>query len=149
LLNTATMRQRLDDTFAPRRFDSALLGAFAGVALLLAAIGIFGLLSYVVSQRTREVGVRMALGASRQDVVRLMLKRAVVLTSVGIACGLPCSYLGALLLRGFLYNTKPFDVGVFAIATGVMLGTGVIAAYIPASRAAALDPMRALRVEGS
>jgi len=147
LLNTATMRQRLDDAFAPRRFDSAVLGAFAGVGLLLAAIGIFGLLSYVVSQRTREIGVRMALGASRQDVLRLILKRAVVLTGVGLACGLPCSFVGALLLRGFLYNTKPFDVGVFAIATGVMLATGVIAAYIPARRAASLDPMRALRLE--
>jgi putative ABC transport system permease protein len=147
LLDTATMRQRLDDAFAPRRFDSALLVAFAGVALLLAAIGIFGLLSYVVSQRTREIGIRMALGASRQDVQRLMLKRAIMLTGVGIACGLPCSYLGALLLGGFLYETKPFDIGVFAIATGIMLATGIVAAYIPARRAASLDPMRALRTE--
>jgi macrolide transport system ATP-binding/permease protein len=147
LLDTATMRQRLDDAFAPRRFDSALLGAFAGVAVVLAAIGIFGLLSYVVSQRRREIGIRMALGASRQDVQRLMLKRAVMLTGVGIACGVPCSFLGALLLRGFLYDTKPFDVGAFAIAVGVMLAAGVIAAYIPARRAASLDPMRALRTE--
>jgi putative ABC transport system permease protein len=147
LLDTATMRQRLDDAFAPRRFDSALLGAFAGVAVVLAAIGIFGLLSYVVSQRRREIGIRMALGASRQDVQRLMLKRAVMLTGVGIACGVPCSCVGALLLRRFLYDTKPFDVGAFGIAAGVMLAAGVIAAYIPARRAASLDPMRALRAE--
>jgi putative ABC transport system permease protein len=116
-------------------------------ALLLAAIGIFGLLSYVVSQKTREIGVRVALGACRKDVLRLMLRRALVLTLAGVGCGLPCSFLGALLLRGILYNTKPFDAPVFALATGVMLGTAVIAAYIPARRAASLDPMRALRLE--
>ena len=135
LLDTATMRQRLDDAFAPRRFNSALLGASVGVALLLATIGIFGLLSYVVSQKTREIGVRMALGACREDVLRLMLKRSLTLPLVGVGCGLPCSFLGALLLRGILYDTKPFDAPVFAIATGVMLGTAVIAAYIPARRA--------------
>ena len=111
------------------------MGASAGVALLLATIGIFGLLSYVVSQKTREIGVRMALGACREDVLRLMLKRSLTLPLVGVGCGLPCSFLGALLLRGILYDTKPFDAPVFAIATGVMLGTAVIAAYIPARRA--------------
>jgi ABC-type antimicrobial peptide transport system permease subunit len=76
-----------------------------------------------------------------------MFKRVLALALVGVGCGLPCSFLGALLLRGILYDTKPFDAPVFAIATGVMVGTAVIAAYIPARRAASLDPMRALRVE--
>jgi putative ABC transport system permease protein len=146
LLETATMEERMREAFAARRFDALLLAGFAGVALLLAAIGLFGLLSYVVAQKTREIGVRMAVGAEQRDVLMLVVRRALALAAVGVALGLPCGFATALLLRGFLYGTQPFDAVVFAAAPALLLLTAGVAALLPAWRASRVDPMSALRV---
>lgn len=146
LLEMATMRQRMDRAFAPWRFDAAILAGFAALALLLVSIGIFGLLSYLVVQRTREIGVRMALGAKRQDILILMLKRSLILTLVGISVGLPCSLFAGFLLKSLLYGTKPFDVPVLIFAISVLLLMAIVAAFVPARAASSIDPMAALRV---
>jgi predicted permease len=129
------------------RFAMVLLGAFAGLALLLTVVGLYGVMMYSVSRRTREIGVRLALGAQRAMVLRMVLRDATVLLGLGIAIGLMATLAFASVLKTMLYGTASRDPWVLAAVCGVVAATGLLAAYLPALRAAAIEPMRALRVD--
>ena len=130
-----------------RRKSASLVGGFAALALLLGVVGLYGVLAYSVSQRTREIGVRIALGAQRISIYRLILKEAGWLTVLGIAAGLVCSIVATNLLRGLLFGVSSWDLFTL-IAVAVVLGiSALLASYIPARRAASVDPMEALRAE--
>jgi len=129
------------------RFYAVMLGVFAGVAGLLAAIGIYGVLAYAVAQRTREIGIRMALGAQRVQVLALVLRSGALLTVAGIAIGLAGAAAGTRLLQGMLFGITPLDPQTFA-AVSVLFGlVATVASYLPARRATGVDPMVALRTE--
>jgi putative ABC transport system permease protein len=129
------------------RFDALLLAAFSGIALLLAMIGIYGVTSYAVGQRTREIGIRAALGASRRDVLRLVLRRAMVLTLVGVAAGLAGAFALTGVLSKLLFGIEPTDATTFAGVALALMTVSLVASYIPARRALGIDPLQALRME--
>jgi predicted permease len=147
LLNPQTLADRLDDTIAPRRFEMTLLIAFASLALLLALVGIYGVVSHMVAQRTREIGVRVALGAQRSDVIRLVLGGGLSLVCAGVVLGLAASLGLTRVMESFLYGVKPTDALTFAAASVLLLAVAALAAWIPARRAAGVDPLIALRYE--
>jgi putative ABC transport system permease protein len=124
-----------------------LLGSFAALALVLAAIGIYGVVAYSVSQRTREIGLRMALGAQSETVLRMILREGAVLGGAGVALGLLGSFAVTRVLRGYLFGVEPHDALTFAAVSGLLLGICLAASYIPARRAARVTPMTALRCE--
>jgi predicted permease len=134
-------------SIASQRFSLILLGAFAGLALLLAGIGIYGVLSYLVGQRTREIGVRMALGAQRLDVLRMVLGDGARITMVGAAIGLVAALALTRLMASMLYGVRPTDPVTFAAVAVLLCGIALFACYLPARRAAKIDPMAALRYE--
>jgi predicted permease len=147
LQNSESMQQVIDDSLGNQTLAARLLGVFGIAALAIAVAGIYGLLSYSVSQRTRELGVRLALGAQRGDVLWLVLKRAVGLLGSGIAIGIVVSWATGGVLRSFLYGLHAYDV-VTVLTVALVLGVcGIAASYLPARRAAAVDPMVALRTE--
>jgi putative ABC transport system permease protein len=127
------------------RFQTLLLSCFAGIALLLAAVGLYGLLSYMVVQRTLEIGLRMALGAKKADVLRMIVRRGLTLALIGLGVGLAISAMLTRALSGMLYGIRPSDPVAFAVMTGVLFLVSLAASCIPAYRAAQLDPMEALR----
>jgi len=135
------------DSIASQRFSLTLLGAFAGMALLLAGIGIYGVLSYLVGQRTREIGVRMALGAQRLDVLRMVLQDGVRMTLTGAAIGIVAALGLTRLMGSMLFGVKPTDPITFGLVAVVLCGIALLASYVPARRAAKVDPMVALRYE--
>ncbi len=145
--DVSTMEQRLSDSVAPRRFNLILLGSFAGLALALAGVGIYGVMSYAVTARTREIGVRMALGAARGDVLKLVVGRAVELALLGVAVGIGAALGLTRLISSLLYGTRATDLVTFTAASIVLLLVALLAAYIPARRATLVDPMLALRYE--
>jgi macrolide transport system ATP-binding/permease protein len=123
------------------------VGGFAAIALLLGVVGLYGVIAYSVSQRTREIGVRIALGAQRRSVYQLILKEAGGLAAAGIVIGLACSVGAASLIRKLLFGTPPWDIPTL-VAVAIVLGmSALLASYIPARRAASLDPIEALRAE--
>ena len=130
--------------FLPR-MSATLLAIFAGAALLLAGLGIYGVLSYAVSQRTREIGLRMALGASGGRTVGLVVRNSLTMLVAGVVIGLVASTLVARSIGGVLYGISPFDLPAFSIAAGALGAAGLIATLIPAVRATRVDPMIALR----
>ena len=134
-------------SIASQRFSLILLGAFAGLALLLAGIGIYGVLSYLVGQRTREIGVRMALGAQRLDVLRMVLGHGARMTMVGAAIGLVAALALTRLMASMLFGVRPTDPVTFAAVAVLLCGIALFACYLPARRAAKVDPMVALRYE--
>jgi ABC-type antimicrobial peptide transport system permease subunit len=142
-----TLSQIVAASIAEPRFYTTLLTAFAGTAVFLAALGLFGVISVGVSQRTREIGVRMALGARAGDVLRLVLREAATLALVGIAVGLGAALVLSRTLGTLLFNLSPTDPVAFAAAPLVLLLTAVVAAMLPARRAAHIDPIEALRSE--
>jgi putative ABC transport system permease protein len=141
------MEWYLADSMAQRRFNMLLLGAFAGLALVLAAVGIYGVIAYTVTQRTHEMGIRIALGAKGGDILRLVLGNAMATTLIGIALGLGAAFALTRLLRSLLYQVSPTDPVVFAAIPLLLLSVAVIATYLPARRATRVDPIVALRAE--
>jgi putative ABC transport system permease protein len=147
IYHVATMEQRVADSVGPQRFDALLLTLFAAVALLLAVVGIYGVMSYWVTQRTHEIGVRVALGAQRQQVLRLVLARAAWLTLGGLTLGLVGAFVLARALSGLLFGVKAIDPLTFLAASAALAGIAFVASWQPARRAASVDPMVALRYE--
>jgi putative ABC transport system permease protein len=145
VFNVLSMNDVLDRSLASRRFSAVLVGGFAGLALLLASIGIYGLLAYLVGQRSREIGLRMALGAGRAEVLKMFLQKGVVLASAGIATGVIFSALTASIMASLLYGVRPHDPVVFLVVPLLLLAVAVLASYLPARRATRVDPMFALR----
>jgi putative ABC transport system permease protein len=132
---------------AQPRFNMTLLGIFAGVAMILAAIGIYGVIAYNVAQRTREIGIRMALGAQRTQMLSMILRQSLTLVAIGLTIGLVASVVGTRLLKSLLYGVGATDVGTYALVVFVLGGAAFLASYIPARRAMKVDPMVALRYE--
>jgi len=126
---------------------ACLAVAFGFVALLLAAIGLYGVMAFQVSARTREIGVRMALGARRSQVVRMVIGQALLVVAVGVGVGIPFALVGARSLRALLYGITPFDPAPLASGVVVLVIVGALAALIPSRRAARVDPLVALRCE--
>jgi putative ABC transport system permease protein len=143
----ATMDEIVGSTTSDSRFNAVLFGAFAGLAVVLASAGIFGLLSFSVAQRTSEIGTRVALGASRNDVLRLVLKQAFVLLAAGLALGLTGSFVVMRSLSTLLFGVQPRDVFSYAVGAVLLLAAGLVASYLPAHYAANVDPATALRSE--
>ena len=142
-----TMEQRVAKSVAAKRFVMSLLGAFSILALGLAAVGIYGVMAYLVTQRTQEIGVRMALGARKQDVLRLVVGKGMVLAVIGITIGLVASLVLTRLMRSLLFEVTPTDWLTFVIVSVVLLIVALLACYIPARRATKVDPLVALRYE--
>ena len=147
LFGAQTMEQVISDSLAPRRFSMILLGTFAGLALLLASIGIYGVISYVVGQRSNEIGVRMALGAKSHDILRLVLEDGGKLVLIGIAIGLVAAFGLTRLIKSFLYGVDAADPLTFAAVAVLLSVVALAACYVPARRAARVDPVIALRYE--
>src|SRR6185369_14183407 len=142
-----TMEQRVAKSVASRRFVMLLLGSFSVLALGLAAVGIYGVMAYLVIQRTQEIGVRMALGAQKRDVLRLVVGKGMALAVTGAAIGLVASLVLTRLMRSLLFEVTPTDWLTFVIVSGVLLMVSLLACYIPARRATKVDPLVALRYE--
>jgi predicted permease len=146
-IGEATMDARIHDSAYLRRSAAWLVGGFAGVAWLLGIVGLYGVIAYSVGQRTREIGVRMALGAPARSVRRMVTRQAVALAAVGIAAGLAASVGAASLMRTMLFGTPPWDVPTLAAVAAALALSALAASYMPARRAASVDPIEALRVE--
>jgi putative ABC transport system permease protein len=145
LHNLMTMEQRLANTTTSRRMNISLLGSFAGVALLLAVVGIYGVVSYSVTQRRREIGVRMALGAQKGEVLGLILRGGLQLALIGVAIGLVGAFALTRYLSSLLFGIKPTDPVTFVSVAVALTGVALLACWLPARRAARTDPMEALR----
>jgi putative ABC transport system permease protein len=150
LYDIKTMDEYLSATLATPRFQAMLLQAFAGLALLLTGIGLYGVIAYAVAQRTHEIGVRITLGATRSSVVQMVLKSGLQLTAIGIGLGVVLSLLAAKLATSFsnlLFGIKPTDIVTFTAVIAIIAAVSLLACYIPAYRASKVDPMIALRYE--
>jgi len=146
-LQVTTMDERVAAQLINPRFNLSLGGLFAGLALLIAALGIYGVMAFYVSQRTREFGVRMALGAHRGDILRLVLGRGVRLAAAGLALGLAGALGVTRVLQNLLIGVAPTDTLTFAATGLLLLGVALVACWLPARRATRVDPMTALRYE--
>jgi putative ABC transport system permease protein len=142
-----TMKDLMADSYTERSFHMLLLALFAGLALLLAGVGIYGVMSYAVGQRTREIGIRLALGASRRDVLQLVMRQGITLTAVGLGLGLAASAALVRLMRTLLFGVSAYDPLTFAGVTLLLAAVAFLACYLPARRAMKVDPMIALRYE--
>ena len=147
LYDLKTMEEVVAESLAEERFSTLLVGGFAVAALLLAAIGLYGILAFTVTERTREIGVRLALGASRPDVVRMVIRSGLRLVAAGVVLGLAGALLVSRTLEAFLFETEPADPLVLAGVAGAMLGAALGASYLPAARASRVDPALSLRAE--
>jgi predicted permease len=143
--NITTLAELRDDMIAPQRLNAILFGGFAGLALAIALVGIAGVLAFSVSQRRREMGIRVALGADRRGVVDLILREGALLTIGGVVAGLFGAIFLARSLAGLLYGVEPSDPGTFVAVAFVLIAAGLVGAWIPARRAASVDPIEALR----
>jgi len=147
IYHVSTMEQTLSDSLAPRRFNMLLLGIFAGLALALATVGIYGVMAFSVAQRTHEIGIRMALGAERRDVLSLIVRDALTLTLIGVVFGVAGAWALTRFLTSFLFNVRSTDPATFVVVSAVLIAVSMLASYIPARRATCVDPMVALRYE--
>ena len=141
------MREVVSRTLAQRTYSVALMSAFAGLALLLSGLGIYGVVSYVTLQRTREFGIRMAIGASRQDVLRMVLRQGGSLVAIGVVLGVGLSVISTRALSQLLFETTPLDPGIFISAVLLLAAIGVLACLLPGIRASQIDPWVALNSE--
>ena len=147
LYDVKPMAAWVNESVARQRFNMLLLGVFAAVALVLAAIGIYGVISYSVTQRTHEIGIRLALGAQRKDVLRLVVGQGLALTVAGVACGVAGAFALTRLMAGLLFSVSPSDPMTFVIIPLLLAGVALVACYLPARRAAKTDPLVALRYD--
>ncbi len=147
LSDMRTLEQVMSESVAPRRFNMLLLAVFAGVALLLAAVGLYGVISYSVTQRTHEIGIRMALGARPADVMKLVVGQGLVLTAIGIGMGLVGAYFLTQFMATLLFGVNATDLSVFIAIPSLLASVALIASVVPARRAIRVDPMVALRSE--
>jgi ABC-type antimicrobial peptide transport system permease subunit len=144
--DTVTLERYMDRLIAQRRFNMAVLALFGVLGLVIAAVGIYGVMAYVVAQRTNEIGVRMALGATRGNVVSMVLRRAGVLMALGLAIGASGAWYLSAGVKSFLFEVQPTDAGIFVAARAVLSFAGLMASALPARRAATVDPVVALRL---
>jgi len=142
-----TMEQRIDSSLVGRKFTVVLLSTFAGLAVLLSALGLYGVISYGVHMRLRELGIRMALGAARSDVLQLVLRRGIELAAAGLVIGIVLTFVASRILSSMLYATSLFQPLTLLATSALLVATVLLASYLPARRAAKLDPMRTLREE--
>jgi predicted permease len=142
-----TMAAQMDESLSRERLMATLSASFAGLALLLAAIGLYGVMAYSVTRRTRELGVRMALGAASSDVVRLVLRESAVLVLIGLGVGLPVAWVASKLVTSLLYGMSPRDPAIYAAVTALLAFVALLAAWLPARRAARIAPATALRCD--
>jgi putative ABC transport system permease protein len=147
IYNVRTMAGLLSDTSAPRRLSLLLLGAFAGTALLLAGVGIYGVLAYSVTQRTHEIGIRMALGARRRDVLLMVFRQGLRMVLAGAALGMLAAFALTRLMSSLLFGVSPTDPLTLGLVALVLVAVALLACLIPARRASGVDPMIALRYE--
>ena len=142
-----TMTERISDATSSARFSAVLLGVFAAIALVLSAIGIYGVMSYAVSQRTHEIGIRIALGAEPRDVLALVVRRGLGLTVVGLVVGVAAALASTRVLTTLLYEVRPSDPPTYIVIAGILGLVAFFASYVPARRATRVDPLVALRSE--
>jgi putative ABC transport system permease protein len=147
ILTTLTLEEHITGATFQQRMGSSLLGAFGGVAMLMAAIGLYGVMAFGVAQRTREIGIRLALGAQRSDILRLVVGTGARLVGVGIAVGLGVALLVTRFLSDLLFDVASYDPVVFSSVVVLLGATSLLASYLPARRASRVDPMVALRYE--
>jgi putative ABC transport system permease protein len=147
LYNVVTMEQALSDSISQERFAMFMLALFAAMAFILAIGGIYGVMSYSVTQRTHEIGVRVALGAKEPAVVRMILRQGIVLIVIGLTIGLASSFALTRVLASLLYGVKPVDPAVFSVAALLLGFIALFACYVPARRASRVNPIDALRYE--
>jgi putative ABC transport system permease protein len=147
IVRVRTMRDVMADSMTRDRFNAVLMAVFAVLAMLLAAIGLYGVMAYGVAQRTQEIGVRIALGASRTDVLRLVVGQGLVLAASGLALGLPMAIVGAHLMQNLLFEIRPTDPGTLTAIALLLTSAALLACWIPARRATKVDPIAALRSE--
>ncbi len=146
-LRTMTVEERLDSYLSVQRLTALLAAFFGGLALLISSIGIYGLMSFHVARRTAELGIRLALGAQRGQVLSMVLRESLSIAIVGCVVGLAASVASAKLIQGILFGVSATDPLILGAAVLTMLAVAVIAAFVPARRAASVDPVTALRVE--
>jgi ABC-type antimicrobial peptide transport system permease subunit len=142
-----TLASQLDETLSTERLIAALSAAFGALATLLAAIGLYGVMAFVVAQRTKEIGLRMALGAQQSSVVWLVMREVLVLLGIGLALGVPVAYLLSRYVSSQLFGVQPTDLWTAATALVVLTAVAAGAGLIPARRASGIDPIQALRYE--
>ena len=142
-----TIHEVVEDSFGSQRLIAGLLETFAGLALMVASVGLYGLLSFAVAQRTREIGLRIALGAPQRNILSLVLRRAMVLVGIGLALGTAISWFASTLARSYIFGVQVHDGFTFAVVLAVLAAASLMAAWLPARRAATVDPILALRSE--
>ena len=142
-----TLEQIVDRAVAPRRLITNLLGGFSSLALVLASIGLYGVIAYSVGQRTHEIGIRLAIGAQRSHVLRLIVGEGLKMAMIGVALGLIAAWFVTRVLKNMLFGVSATDPFIFAINAAIMIAVAALACWLPARRATKVDPMEALRYE--
>jgi ABC-type antimicrobial peptide transport system permease subunit len=142
-----TLTRQMDESLVTERMVATLSSVFGALATVLAIIGLYGVMAYMVTRRSREIGIRMALGAMRGNVVWLVMREVLTLVGIGIAVGLPAAFALTHLVESQLYGVKASDPAAMALATALLAAVALLAGYIPARRAAGFDPVRVLRYE--
>ena len=144
---TRTVAQVADQFLVPEHVTAVLSGFFAALALLLASVGLYGLMSYAVARRTREIGIRVALGAKRENILWMVLRETLALALLGLALGVPCALTASRLIASMLFGVSPSDLPTMAAVSLLLLIVALVAGYLPARSASAIEPMVALRSE--